>query len=106
MVLIVRNTYPPSLPVRSDPFIKIEVPMMFTATTLLCLATFGSAQDSPELNAKTFDGLLEQILPERADLEWKDIDWRVSLGVGIAEARTADKPILLWAMNGHPLGSV
>lgn len=58
------------------------------------------------LTEANFDALLIRILPEAAELEWEAIGWRPSLAAAIVEARAAEKPILLWAMNGHPLGCV
>ncbi len=69
---------------------------------LLGLATQAPAQ----LGEESVDDLLARILPAPAELEWQAIGWRQSLAQAVVEARAADKPILLWAMNGHPLGCV
>lgn len=74
----------------------------------LALSLLAGVQEPtlPELSLETFDARLEQILPGEDELSWTGIDWRPSLERAIVEARAADKPILLWAMNGHPLGCV
>lgn len=46
----------------------------------------------------------EHVLPDASELAWKALGWRASLWQGVIEAQAAEKPILLWAMNGHPLG--
>ena len=37
--------------------------------------------------------------------KWESIPWRWSLADGVAEAARAGKPVLLWVMNGCPLGA-
>ena len=32
------------------------------------------------------------------------LGWRTELGAASAEAKALQRPILLWAMNGHPCG--
>ena len=44
------------------------------------------------------------ILPSPADLEWQQIPWRGELRAALREATDKQLPVLLWAMNGHPLG--
>lgn len=44
------------------------------------------------------------VLPSEEEVAWKRLGWRASLARGVLEAQAAEKPILLWAMNGHPLG--
>ena len=36
--------------------------------------------------------------------QWEQIPWQPELGPAITEARNQDKPILLWMMNGNPVG--
>ena len=45
----------------------------------------------------------DEIVPKKAEQEWHTIGWLPSLWDGVEEAHRAKKPILLWAMNGHPL---
>jgi hypothetical protein len=51
-----------------------------------------------------FATLYAYIIPKQSELTWRTIGWRESLGQAWREARNQDKPILFWAMNGHPLG--
>ena len=44
------------------------------------------------------------IRPSPEELSFARIRWRTSLTVAVEEARRRDRPVLLWAMNGHPLG--
>ena len=46
----------------------------------------------------------DYILPASNELAWLNIPWRNNLWEAAIEANRIDKPILLWTMNGHPLG--
>ena len=59
-------------------------------------AMLAPAQDVAQVRA--------HVLPRTEELAWKALGWRASLWDGVVEAQAARKPILLWAMNGHPLG--
>ncbi len=59
---------------------------------------------APELNDGTFDSLRDAIRPRDEELAFLKIGWHESLSSAVNEAREANRPILLWAMNGHPLG--
>jgi hypothetical protein len=44
------------------------------------------------------------IKPEASEDKWTRIPWRSDLWEARQEAARAAKPILLWEMDGHPLG--
>ncbi len=44
------------------------------------------------------------ILPDAADMAYASIPWHVTFADGLTAARAEGKPLLMWAMNGHPLG--
>tara|TARA_Y100000588_G_scaffold322509_2_gene354644 strand:+ start:93672 stop:93827 length:156 start_codon:yes stop_codon:yes gene_type:complete len=46
----------------------------------------------------------DYIKPSKKELAWNIIPWRSSFFEGINHAKTEEKPLLLWVMNGHPLG--
>lgn len=46
----------------------------------------------------------DHIAPVAAESRWRQIGWRPSLTEGLRDAAAADRPLLLWLMNGHPLG--
>ena len=56
------------------------------------------------LNTKTYQKWYDFIKPSKKDLEWTSIPWVTSFEEGVEEAIKREKPILLWVMNGHPLG--
>ncbi len=66
--------------------------------TLLALCLLGQA-----LTEKSYDQTRAHILPSRTELEWREVGWLPTLWEGLAQAQREDKPILLLAMNGHPL---
>jgi hypothetical protein len=51
-----------------------------------------------------FDGLRAIIKPQAGEDRWASIPWRTDLWEARQEAVAQGKPILLWEMDGHPLG--
>ncbi len=71
--------------------------LMLTALLILAATLPGQQAAAP--------GLLHDFqLPSGDELSWRAIPWRDSFAAGVLDADKADKPVLLWAMNGHPLG--
>jgi hypothetical protein len=56
-----------------------------------------------ELTPATFERVRDAIVPSPEELRWTAIPWRPTLWDALVEATGKEKPILLWAMNGHPL---
>lgn len=56
-----------------------------------------------ELTDATYEKWRDHVLPRPDELGYRAIPWRVSFWDAVVEANQTDKPILLWAMNGHPL---
>ncbi|MCH7904351.1 MAG: hypothetical protein IH944_07255 [Armatimonadetes bacterium] len=78
---------------------------------LLIASAIGSASASAqvnvrssELNEATFSKIRAAILLNPSAAQWETIPWQPELGPAITEARKQDKPILLWMMNGNPVG--
>ena len=44
------------------------------------------------------------IRPAADELRWREIPWRASFWRAVVEAQESRRPVLLWAMNGHPMG--
>jgi hypothetical protein len=66
-----------------------------------CLAAAALAQ-APDDAA--FTSQRDAILPTGGESAWRTVPWGAELGAALAAADRAQKPVLLWAMNGHPLG--
>ena len=56
------------------------------------------------LTEKNYTVWRDYIKPPESELRWKSIPWRTSFTEGMLDADRFQKPMLLWAMNGHPLG--
>ena len=56
-----------------------------------------------KLDETTYKTWLDFILPKPAELQWQAPAWRPTLWDAVVEGHQVEKPILLWAMNGHPL---
>lgn len=63
-----------------------------------------SAQAVPIPTPDTLARWRDAILPSPAELEWTALAWRPTLAEGLLEGAASDRPVLVWAMNGHPLG--
>ena len=57
-----------------------------------------------ELTEENFGAWRDHLLPSAKDVAWESIPWLASLAEGIVASDQQQKPLLLWMMNGHPLG--
>ena len=57
-----------------------------------------------QLDKESYSDWRAHILPTDAELAWKTIPWQTSFKDAILLAHEQKKPVLLWTMNGHPLG--
>ena len=57
-----------------------------------------------DLNPDNYASWRDHILPAKDELAFFEIAWEMTFKDGILRGNESDKPILLWAMNGHPLG--
>jgi len=44
------------------------------------------------------------IKPTKEEMAWSEIPWKTTFYDGLIESDKEQKPLLLWVMNGHPLG--
>ena len=77
--------------------------LLVTAVIGLPVARSSAADPPGELTDKTFTEWRDRIRPKAADVCYKTVAWLPTFWDGVMAAQKADKPILLWAMNGHPL---
>ena len=73
---------------------------------LLLISIYGCIQNQQpfNLNEITYDMWKEFIKPTKDELAWAEIPWRSTFYDGLVESDREQKPLLLWVMNGHPLG--
>jgi hypothetical protein len=62
------------------------------------------AKAKGELHDQNYADWCKHILPDTGELAWQQIPWVTTFKDGIVAADVAGKPLLLWTMNGHPLG--
>jgi hypothetical protein len=74
--------------------------MFIAVQALLAAALFIQV---PELDESNFAKWRETIRPKPSELSFEDCDWKPTFWEGVVEAQQTAKPILLWAMNGHPM---
>jgi len=56
-----------------------------------------------ELTEETLAKWRDHVVPTAEELRWRAVPWRPTFWDGVVEAHKQEKPVLLWAMNGHPL---
>lgn len=60
----------------------------------------------PAVTLDTFDDLFAQCLPKPQTERWTEIAWETELWPARQRSAQENKPLFLWAMNGHPVGCV
>ena len=70
------------------------------------LFSFGNLiKETPfDLNENTYKMWKDFIKPTKKELAWAEIPWRSTFYDGLIDSDQYQKPLLLWVMNGHPLG--
>jgi hypothetical protein len=56
------------------------------------------------LSWDNYEAVRDHVLPRADEQDWLAVPWRSAFFDAVLEARESERPILLWAMNGHPLG--
>ncbi len=74
--------------------------MFFRVLTLLAVSL---SVQVPKLDESNFARWRDTIRPKRAEFAFEDCAWKPTFWEAVVEAQATGKPILLWAMNGHPL---
>lgn len=65
----------------------------------------GELPPTPDpLTEREWSRLVDWLTPPEEELEWLEIGWAPTLAEGVRRASQEGRPLLLWAMNGHPLG--
>jgi hypothetical protein len=72
------------------------------ALLVLIIPVFASA--AAPITPAQYAKVRELVRPAPEDVKWLQVPWRTSLWEARREAAREGKPILLWEMDGHPLG--
>jgi hypothetical protein len=66
--------------------------------------TFRAAPKKDALSRADFDTIKKLVPPQDTEDEFDKIPWLTSIWAAREKAAKEGKPILLWEMDGHPLG--
>lgn len=81
---------------------------LFLAACVVAVATplhaGAQGETSYTPSAQNFQKWLEFIAPNADERSFERVGWRNEFWPAVEEARRLGRPILLWTMNGHPLG--
>ncbi|MCW8132384.1 MAG: hypothetical protein KIS92_18700 [Planctomycetota bacterium] len=69
-------------------------------------STYTENMTAPEVSETSLRKLADMIRPTEAESSWKKVGWRTNFWAAVQEAKELQRPILLWAMNGHPCAVV
>jgi hypothetical protein len=69
----------------------------------LAVALAGAQGPPADLNDRTFASWRDRIRPRAEERCFETVHWLPTFWDGVMAAQKQDRPILLWAMNGHPL---
>ncbi len=75
-----------------------------TAVVLALVLGMPSAFGQLVPDATNYRRWIEFITPSEEERSFERIGWRHQFWPAVEEARRLGRPILLWTMNGHPLG--
>ena len=74
------------------------------ANSLVWMATALTAPAAEPIRPDQFAKLQALIKPDQGEDQWAQIPWVTDLWQARKLAAAQGKPILLWEMDGHPLG--
>ena len=75
-----------------------------TLTQPIAAQSVGDELDGSRLDVPAYAAWRTHIAASRAELRWQTIAWRQTFAAGLVAAHEQGKPLLFYAMNGHPLG--
>ena len=71
-------------------------------TVILLAALLALSGD--EVNTANLDRLKTLIKPRAEETRWEEIPWMVDLWEARKKAAQSGKPLMLWEMDGNPMG--
>lgn len=83
---------------------KVSLAVLALSTALLWGQSWQAQWEAPTLTEENLAEWQRFIQPSGPELAWQRVRWHRELEFAAEEARELGRPILLWAMNGHPAG--
>jgi hypothetical protein len=77
--------------------------MLWSSLGSMFVALAVAAPPPGDLSDETFTRWRDQIRPKSDEMCFTTVHWLPTFWDGVIAAQKQEKPILLWAMNGHPL---
>lgn len=74
------------------------------ALPALPLLLLGISAGGDEVTVGRLEALRKLIQPRAEETKWEEIPWRVDLWDARREAAREGKPLMLWEMDGNPMG--
>ena len=74
------------------------------AATLLILGLAARPGAADDVKIQDLDSLKKLIKPRVEETKWEEIPWMVDLWDARKKAAQTGKPIMLWEMDGNPMG--
>jgi len=68
-------------------------------------AAVAKALELPALELSDLQAWRAHIRPDGDEVAYESIPWLTEFAEGLQAASDEGKPLLFWAMNGHPLGT-
>ena len=79
---------------------RIAAALLFAVS----LAAQDKTGQAPTLDEKNYKQWFDLVRPTEEETKWEKLGWRTDLAAAAQEAKSLQRPILLWTMNGHPCG--
>jgi hypothetical protein len=71
---------------------------------LAAAAALPAHLEAQDLDWESYARVRAHVLPAAEETAWLELGWRPTLWQGVCDGQAAKRPLVLWAMNGHPLG--
>jgi hypothetical protein len=78
--------------------------MIITVLAAPLLLALGPVAGGDEVNVGSIASLQTLIKPRAEETRWEEIPWAVDLWDARRRAAREGKPIMLWEMDGNPMG--
>ncbi|MFT7679283.1 MAG: hypothetical protein ACI8QC_003284 [Planctomycetota bacterium] len=83
----------------------VFAPSIALASLALLQSAPAKVAEVPVVTAENLAAIVAAVVPGEDELKWRSIPWRPTLFDGLQDGAEERRPVLLWAMNGHPLGT-